>query len=137
MNNKNIFTTLVLVLLMEIVLTIGVFGIWQKGGVVQFGVADFNRIESGVTNDSVIVATTTATLVLSANSGRVYAEICNNDSSNSVWLHLTSATGSVAINEGFHLQAGECYTINPDNLYIGQIYGLASGGEVVVSTVEK
>ncbi|MHA1420267.1 MAG: hypothetical protein ACTSPO_15235 [Candidatus Heimdallarchaeaceae archaeon] len=102
-----------------------------------FGSGDFNRIQSGVTNSSTTVATSSATSILSANSGRVYAELCNNDSTNAVWLHLVGATTSVAVNEGYHLQAGECYTIGPDNLYIGQIYGLASGGEVVVSTIEK
>lgn len=125
----------ILILIFAIVL-VGILIFGQKGGV-QFGSGDFNRIESGVTNASTTVATTTATSILSANTGRVYAEICNNDSTNGVWLHLASATTSVAINEGYHLQAGECYTIGPDNLYIGWIYGIASGGEVIVSTLEK
>jgi hypothetical protein len=52
-----------------------------------------NRIESGFTNSSTTVATST-TVVLSANTGRQYARI-SNDTPSPVWCSLSSTTSTV------------------------------------------
>jgi hypothetical protein len=51
------------------------------------------RIESGFTNSSTTVATST-TVVLSANTGRLYARI-QNDTPSPVWCSLSNTTATV------------------------------------------
>jgi len=110
----------------------------KSGDPSNFGYSGTGNVFSGgVTNSSTTVATSTATSILARNTDRQYAAICNDDATNPVYIHFASATTSVAVSEGYKLLAKECYEINIDNLYLGQIYGLASGGTVVVTTLEK
>lgn len=101
-----------------------------------FGVADFNRIESGIVNGSVMLNPSTVTQVLDKNVGREYALICDDDTSNVAYLHLTNSTSSVAVSEGVRLSPGDCYEIGVDNLWVGKVYGIASA-TTTLTIVEK
>jgi len=99
------------------------------------GFAFYNTFGSA-TNATTSVATSTATEVLSANSGRLYALISNQDSTNPVYC-VFGATSTAAVNKGIKIEAGEYYEITPQNLYTGKVSCIASGGAVVVGTIEK
>lgn len=88
----------------------------------------------GVTNTSATVATS-STIILSANRTRQYAIMCNNDGTNFVDMafHASVATSTT----GIKLEAGECYEIDADNLYVGAVYGIADTASVVITTLEK
>jgi len=136
MEENKLITLMVVELLIGIALTIGVYGILLKGNPVKLGYAGFNRIERDVTNSSVQLNPSTITEVLSKNTGRIYALICDDDSTNDAYLHLTNSTTSVAVSEGIKLSPGDCYEIGPDNLWIGKVYGIASA-TTTLTTVEK
>ncbi len=123
-------------ILIGIILAIGVYGIFSKIQPVNLGYGGFNLIEGDVSNGSVQLDTNTITEVLSTNTGRIYASICNDDSSNVAYLHLADSTSSVAVSEGIRLGAGDCYEIGPDNLYLGKVYGIASA-TTTLTIVEK
>lgn len=107
-----------------------------------------NSFSGGVTNTSTTVGmvATTTNPILSANTSRQYALICNN-SAYPVYLHLvglTATTTGVSVNTGIPLSPvglttsslNVCYEIEPQNLYLGAIVGIgASTGTVTV--VEK
>lgn len=96
--------------------------------------ATVNRIVDPVTNSSVDVSASTSTLVLASNVGRVYAAIVNN-SANSIWISLGAAA---VANKGILLNAnGGSYEINPNNMYVGNIYAIASSTTSTVTIVEK
>lgn len=97
----------------------------------------WNIMTAGVTNSSTTVATSTATSILTRSTSRIWAIICNDDATNSVYVHFADASSSVAVQTGRKLTPGTCYEIGPDNLWIGRIWGIASGGQVVVTTVSK
>jgi len=104
---------------------------------VNLGARD-NIFSGGVTNASSTVATTTGgTLILAANYDRQYVSLCNDDATNPVYVHFASATTSVVSKEGYKLKATECYEIDTSNLYVGAIYGIATGGNVVITTLSK
>lgn len=135
---KDILKSISYVVIIVAVLFAGFVMMEQYKNQGEFGsVSTYNEITGGVTNSSSTVATTSATSVLSRNASRAWAELCNDDASNPAYLHFASATTSVAVKEGYKLGAGSCYQITKNNLYTGQIYGIASGGEVVITTVEK
>lgn len=98
--------------------------------------AEFNRIETNVTNTSSTVSTT-ALMALDVNSSRVYAALVNNGS-NAVYLSLKATSTGVTPNTGILLTAnGGSYEITPDNLYIGPIYAITASGTSSLTIVEK
>jgi len=125
------------------ILTIGIAGLIVSLNADQnieqnLGFGGYNELgTTGVTNASTTVASTTATSILSANYGRMYTTICNDDSANAVYLHLTATDTAVMVQTGYKLTAGSCYTIGPDNLWMGVVYGIANVAPVKVTIVEK
>ena len=100
------------------------------------GMSEYNRFEDA-TNSSVDVGTTTATTVLLAKGGRMYAKIMNDDSSNDVYCFLGN---SAVKNKGILLKAaGGSYEITPDNLYVGLIscISTSAGASSTILTIEK
>lgn len=94
-------------------------------------------IYTSATNSSTTI-TTAATLILSADSGRQNAQVCNKESNGGHMLYLTelAATDTVTTTEGQvgyftagtgrEVQPGTCYEYNDDNLITGNIYGIAT-----------
>ncbi|RLB78572.1 MAG: hypothetical protein DRH24_14225 [Deltaproteobacteria bacterium] len=99
------------------------------------GFAFYNSFGSA-TNATISVDTSSATEVLSANSGRLYALISNQDSTNPVYC-VFGATSTAGANKGIKIEAGEYYEITPQNLYTGKVSCIATGGAVVVGIIEK
>ena len=77
----------------------------------------------------------TSTLVLAANSDRLYALFVN-DSGTVIYLRLG---GAAVLNEGIRLNAnGGAYEINWTNLFTGAVYGIHGAGvgqKVIVTEV--
>lgn len=87
------------------------------------GASDPNRFQSGITTDRVNVASASSTTILSANSAREYALIVNT-CADEVFVALEDTASK---NYGFMLTGnGGSYEINPDNLWVGLISGIAS-----------
>ena len=101
------------------------------------GMSEYNRF-SNVDTATVSVATTTASEVLAAKGGRLYARIDNPDGTNPIYC-VFGATSLAAVNKGIKIEAGESYEIRPNNLYTGKIscIGAASGADVTISIIEK
>lgn len=74
------------------------------------------------------VATSGLNTVVSANTGRRYLNVQNLDGTNFVYLHFGTATSTSA--NSIKLTAGESYTFNKDNLYLGAITALADTASV-------
>ena len=74
--------------------------------------------------------------VLSADSSRNYAAICNNSivSNDAIYLGL-GATSTKPY--GFRLASGECYEMTNEKLFYGTIYGIASTATATVLTVKN
>jgi hypothetical protein len=74
------------------------------------------------------------TLILAANDRRLYAEITNS-SDVGIWLSLGS---TAVIGVGIYLAPnGYSYEINPDNMWRGEVRGIAaSGAGKVLGTIE-
>jgi len=125
--------------LLALALIVGLIGIFKEE-TPSLGMSGFNDLGySGVTNDSVEISITTlatsSNTVLSANSARLYARIEPYDQT--IFVHLTSDTSSLAVTEGIQLDPGEVYEIGPNNLYIGAVVAIASGSTSTVLRVEK
>lgn len=99
------------------------------------GFAMYNSFGSA-SNSTVLVATSTATEVLSTNSARLYARIDNEDASNTVYC-VFGGTSDAAVNKGIKLEAGEYYEITPQNLYKGKVSCIPASGSVIVGITEK
>ena len=99
------------------------------------GMSEYNRFSNADTA-TVSVATTTASEVLAAKGGRLYARIDNPDGTNPVYC-IFGATSDVAAGKGIKIEAGESYEIGPGNLYTGKISCIATGANVTISTIEK
>jgi len=112
----------------------------MKGG--PLGSVDYNDLGySGVTNSNVTVSASVDSdgsdnTVLVANAARKYVRI-ENVGAYDVWLHLDKATSTLAVEKGIELNVGDVYEIGPDNLYIGQIMGLATSSTSTLEYVEK
>lgn len=129
--NKKILSVLILIL----VVCVGIlFRVGNKG--FSFGGPEFNSFSSGVTNSSVALNPSVITEVLAVNTGRIYALVCNDDASNVAYLHLVSATTSVAVSEGINLGVGDCFEIGVDNLYVGRVLGIAAA-TTTLTIIEK
>ena len=99
------------------------------------GMSEYNRFSNADTA-TVSVATTTASEVLAAKGGRLYARIDNPDGTNPVYC-VFGATSDAAAGKGIKIEAGESYEIGPGNLYTGKISCIATGANVTISTIEK
>ena len=99
------------------------------------GMSEYNRF-SNVDTATVSVATTTASEVLAAKGGRLYARIDNPDGTNPVYC-VFGAISDAAAGKGIKIEAGESYEIGPGNLYTGKISCIATGANVTISTIEK
>jgi len=116
-----------------------------------FGINDTfkgsNIFTSGVNNS----ATTTRDFaypvkVLSANSGRQYAHICN-DSDTVIYLALDSESPTSTINtriipnSGIRLNAvsnaNSCFDITTDNLYLGEVWATSTAAAKKIIFIEK
>ena len=113
-------------------LVIGLF-VFQPG--LPIGVAEYNRFSNADTA-TVSVATTTASEVLAAKGGRLYARIDNPDGTNPVYC-VFGETSDAADGKGIKIEAGESYEIRPNDLYTGKISCIATGAPVTISIIEK
>lgn len=119
--NKFLITLLVIIL--------AGFGIYTVTGDSKLGYSsiDHNVFSGGVTSASTSVGVG-ATSILSRDTGRLYAMICN-DGAGIVSLHFTATDTSVSTATGIPIASStaynSCYEIDTDNLYVGQIYGIA------------
>lgn len=80
--------------------------------------------------------------VLARNNSRQYAVICNDDSTNNVYLTMrdftsptaagTNVSGTIRINSG-----GGCYEILPENLFLGQVWATSTARSVKILFLDK
>jgi len=86
------------------------------------------------TNGEVLVGTT-VTAVLSGDSGRTWGMICNDSSATEIYLYFgpTSASLSADLSTGVMIDGGDCFDIDSENLWLGQIWGIASGSAASIS----
>ena len=127
---------LLYILIIAIIVLLGVAVNTKMKQPATFGYSEMVVIQSGVTNSSVALNPSVVTSVLSPNTARVYSLICNDDTTNIAYLHVASATTSVAVSEGVRLGVGDCYEIGVNNLYIGQVYGI-SAATTTLTIIEK
>ena len=79
---------------------------------------------------------TSATVVLSKNSGRMYAAFTN-DGADDIYLNL-GATSTAAVGKGIRINAnGGSYEINDLNLYTGQVSAISETDGVNLCVTEK
>lgn len=99
----------------------------------QFGSANAPSILKTATNTNVSVLTSSTT-ILANRTSRSHAVIVN-DGTNVVYLSL----GATAVaNKGIRLNpSGGSYEINEQNLFIGEINGIAVGGTSNVTVLEE
>lgn len=92
------------------------------------------------TNTSIALTTNTSTLVLAANSGRLYASICSvPTNTTSTFLTISAkqnASGTTigvaaTLNNGIYLATGTCYTINGSNDLTGMINAFANASNTL------
>jgi hypothetical protein len=92
------------------------------------------------TDGTVNLTTNTSTLVLNANSGRLYASICsvptNTTSTFLTISNKTNASGTVigvqaTANNGIYLAVGSCYSINSSNLLSGMVNAYANASNTL------
>lgn len=132
-------TTNKILALILVVIVVGLFGINQKmeAPSLDLGSANFNYLGyDGVTSSSSTVSSSTVTMVLSSNAGRLDAGIWNTDASSAVYCKRGTASTTVALYEGITIVAKEKYLIGPDNLWTGEVWCLGAD-DVVVSTTDK
>lgn len=86
------------------------------------------------TTDSAVTVATSSTAILARDTNRQYARICNDDGTNYVDVNFSSTASSTT---GFKLEAGECYEIKGENLYVGAISGIANSASVVLTVLYK
>lgn len=100
------------------------------GGITASG---SNVFSGGVTSTSTSVGIG-ATSILTRNTSRQYVMICN-DGSGVVNLHFTNTSTGVSTATGIPIASSTtydtCYEIGPDNMYIGQIYGIADATSTI------
>jgi hypothetical protein len=94
---------------------------------------ELNHIKLINVNASVSVSNT-STLLLSANSRRLYAEIVNT-SDTGIWINFGAAA---AVGTGMYIApAGFSFVIDSDFMWRGSVYGISAGAAgKLVSVVE-
>lgn len=91
---------------------------------------------SGTTNTSSTISTT-ASSILSGDSGRTYVSIVN-DGGNNVYLHFIATSTGVTAQNGIRLNAnGGSFEIDQNNSYTGQIYAITQSGTSTLTIVNK
>ncbi len=126
----------IITLLVGAVLVLSLLSSFDSGPL-RTGSTDFNVLGTSGTSGTVNV-TSTAKSLLSTNTGRVYASLCN-DGTEKVYLHFDSSTSSnVATSSGYTLGSGLCYEIDADNLWITQVWAITDTTTAqVITTIEK
>lgn len=92
--------------------------ITSTGGRLNTMVGGFSTITPGYPTQ-VFVGTTSVTL-LPANPNRVYAHFVNN-SSQAIYMQYQ---GTAALNQGIYLSPNSLYTIDANNLWLGEVNGI-------------
>lgn len=88
----------------------------------------FSSISSYAYQYGAVTATGSATLVVSASRGRAGLMVCNNDSTNSIYLGLDA---SVTSSNGIPILAGTCYSASaPQEVWKGVVYVITAGSSV-------
>lgn len=132
---NNLFKIIVLILLFWLVILAANVNIPQLGSS-----SDWNYWSGNSSFATTTVATSSLTSILSRDVNRQFAEICNVHASSGVAIiYLTATTTGygngtkrewlygiplVAMNNTATNLPQACYTIGPDNLYVGQIYAV-------------
>lgn len=85
--------------------------------------------------NSYVGVTSTPTLILSANTGRGIASVCNTPLNADIWISTFAggttptttpgATNYFASSTGRYVAPGSCYDVNQDNLFTGAIWGIS------------
>ncbi len=80
-----------------------------------------------------------SSLVLAASSGRQFASFCNASNSapttnDVVYLMLDATTTKP---NGISIKPSSCYEMQRDNLFVGNVYAIASGSTSTLLTVYK
>ncbi len=101
----------------------------------------YNTFSGGVVNTtteiSSTVSTSTKNLLLAADPDRQWVKIQNIESANAITLQLRNVTSSLADGVGLTLYYKDTFEINVDNLYVGDIYAVASASTNTVSIMYK
>jgi hypothetical protein len=100
-----------------IIILLGVIA--MKNQPVKLGDSGIPNTINNPINGSVTLKTNTSTIVLNANSGRIFANICSVPT-NTTGTFLTIGTPAT-LNNGIYLPVGSCYTINSLNNIVGTI----------------
>ena len=109
--------------------------VFQNAQPKNFGglASGWNVFSGGVTNSSTSVGIA-ATVILARDTDRQYASFCNYDAG-LVALHFTLAGADMDIAEGILISSSTnyraCYEIDSDNLYIGEVYGIADATTII------
>lgn len=103
-------------------------------------------IQKSTTQAASTTVSTTAVKVLSANTGRISANVCNTSSSPMFAVILpgayTTVTSTVGAANYFTANSGKtlgdygCYTIDSDNMNFGAIWAIRPSGSGAVSSEE-
>ncbi len=137
MSNKPL--TIAMIVLVALV---GVLVI-QNSNSMPFGAitSGYNIFSAGVisttTDISASVGTTTTNLLLARDVNRQWAMIQNNEAANQLTIQFTTVTSTLVSEVGIVLDQYDIFEIDPDNLYIGDIYSIASSSTNTASIMYK
>ena len=122
------------------IVLLGMIALTPRTSPINLGDAGVPNVLSNPTNTSVALTTNTSTLVLNANSGRLYANICSvPTNTTSTFLTISSkqnASGTTVgvaatLNNGIYLATGSCYSITNANLLTGMINAYANASNTL------
>lgn len=122
------------------IVLLGMIALTPQTSPIKLGDAGVPNVLSNPTNTSVALTTNTSTLVLNANSGRLYANICSvPTNTTSTFLTISSkqnASGTTVgvaatLNNGIYLATGSCYSITNANLLTGMINAYANASNTL------
>ena len=90
------------------------------------------------TNGAVSVSSATSTLIMALNGIRQYASICNDSTTNPLYISLgQTATTTQGIRLGYATSSNPCFEINNTKEFTGAIYGRFVTATGTVTTIEK
>jgi len=122
------------------IVLLGMIALTPRTSPINLGDSGVPNVLSNPTNTSVALTTNTSTLVLNANSGRLYANICSvPTNTTSTFLTISSkqnASGTTVgvaatLNNGIYLATGSCYSITNANLLTGMINAYANASNTL------
>ena len=128
------------VILGIVLLGVIAFSVTTPATSMKLGDAGVPNVLLNPTNGTVALTTNTSTLVLNANSGRLYVNICsvptNTTSTFLTISNKTNASGTVVgvaatLNNGIYLATGSCYSITNANLLTGMINAYANASNTL------